>query len=399
VATRKLAAGNPLIEWNTSGDIEGLMGAATRDQSAGGDGSDELESARRLQSPDYLVKIEIREIPTFVEHRWTVKVVALDVFRSKTVGFYFRFGPTRESVRSLPGFGGFVADVAQAGICGFVEPEDASLQKGEEQEFVYEVVDLGDETVTGAQAEITEHVDGEFSAQCGTFDRLEGTTDASGFSATFTAAEDPDRDCTEHPRFTAKYRSPTGEVKTEPAREKGDATVRVGTKWEYEVTFSYQSPDGPLTWTYGGEEPGFFFVREEGGIIGGAGGSFNGVRSCEVRENGVLTFKEDPTRVTASWISYLSGQFVDDEYFEFRFSGDGWDAAWPSLPAQCGDQILSPMALGFLEFVGYRPDTLTLNPVRLTPEPDTVTFSVDTGTFPGGEFVMTIRPAEPEADS
>ncbi len=139
-------------------------------------------------------------------------------------------------------------------------------------------------------------------------------------------------------------------------------------------------------------------MREHGGIVGGAQGSFDGLRSCEVHENDVLTFKEDPTRVTALWVSYLSGKFVKDEYFEFRFDGAAFDSNWPPLPAECADQIFSPMAESFLEFVGFRPDTLTLNPVRLSPEPRTVTFRVDTGTFLGGEFVMTIRPAEPEED-
>ena len=393
ILARRLAAGNPLIEWYTSGDIKALLATAAEDQRTGGDGSEAIEAAQRAVAGDYYVTVTIREFPgTTGDKRWWAILKALDVERGRIVARAASSGPDLESLRIIPKSGAFIAAIGRSGICGYADPVDVTLAPGEKQEFTYEVVDLLDVGVFDAQVSMADREDGAFSPDCGAFDRLTGTTGAGAFEPTFTAADEIEQDCTEYPRFSAT----SGDLKTKPEREpQADATVHVGSKWEYEASLVLRTPDGDLTWRVGSsDEPGVFYVRESGAIVGGGPGVVDGTRSCEVRENGVLTFKEPPTAIGGTWLSYLSGSFVEGEYFEFRFDGNGWNSSWPPLPAECADAILSPIGEAFLRVFGYRIGSFTIHPVRLTPEATTVTFAVDPSL--DAEFVITIRPAQPD---
>jgi hypothetical protein len=92
---------------------------------------------------------------------------------------------------------------------------------------------------------------------------------------------------------TATWDGPTGRMSTDPQRDKADARIDVESEWEFSMQMEVPSPEGPLLWDYEGS----FVVDDDGFISGEATGNYNGLRSCEVRENGVLTFKEEPVEV------------------------------------------------------------------------------------------------------
>lgn len=389
VLARRLASGNPLIEWYTSDDVAGMLAVAAEDQRAGGDGSAGIEAAQRVISGDYYVPVTIREFPGATgDRRWWAILKAFDVERGVVVARAVSSGPTPESLLIIPNSGAFIEAVGRSGICGYVSPIESTVAQGETQRLSYEVVDLIDVPVFDAQVSVADWEDGRFSPDCGTLDPLVGTS-GDVFETTFTAAEEVEQDCSEFPRFSAT----SGDRETRAEREQGSATVHVGSKWEYEVTLVVHGPDGDLTWRSGSSgDPGFFYVRESGAIVGGGSATVDGIGSCEVYENGVLTYKQPPTAVSGAWLSYLSGALVDGEYFEFRFDGRAWESSWPAIPDECLGLAWQSIDERLVRLIGYRLDIVTVNPVRLTPEATTATFAVDPEAFPDAEFVMTIRP-------
>jgi len=110
-------------------------------------------------------------------------------------------------------------------------------------------------------------------------------------------------------------------------------------------------------------------------------------------ENGVLTFKEPAVSLSASWLTYLSGELVDGAYLDLRFDANGWDSNWPPLAPECAVAGLSELGDGVLRIFAYLPDAATVYPVRLLAEATTVTFQIDGEALPDAEFTVTITPA------
>jgi len=394
--TRWLAAGLPLVEWNTNLDAAALLNAAAQQvQKRLGDGQEQIEAARRIiGGADYYATVDVRNHPEWSDaNRVWLIVRVFDTKAQRLIDMYLTRGPDLTSVLTLPGFGVLVEKVAAAGICGSVDPEEATLAHGEQQSLAFSVADLSDRPVGGARVTIEDRRDGGFSEGCGTFAQESGETGGDGmFTATFTAANEVVQDCAEYPRFRATATTTAGEVQTQPDRERTDATIHVGTRWLYWATLTSRGPDGDLVWHVGTEDdPGFFFVREDGNVVGGAVASFDGVRSCEVYENDVLTYKEPLVTLQGSWTSYLSGRLVDEEYFDFRFEGVGWDSNWPPLAPECRITGLSEVGEGVLELFAYRPDIAPTHPVHMTPKAATVTFAVPADVLPGADLTVTIR--------
>jgi len=394
--TRWLAAGLPLVEWNTNLDAAALLNAAARQaQQKLGDGQEQIEAARRIiGGADYYATVDVRHHPEWSDaNRVWLIVRVFDTKAPRLIDMYLTRGPDLASVLTLPGFGVLVENVAAAGICGSVDPEEATLARGEQQSLAFSVADLSDRPVGGARVTIEDRRDGGFSEACGTFAQESGETGGDGgFTATFTAVDDVVQDCAEYPRFRATATTAAGEVQTQPAQERADTTIHVGTRWLYWTTLTARGPDGDLVWHVGTEDdPGFFFVREDGNIVGGAVGSFDGVRSCEVHENDVLTYKEPLVTIQGNWTSYLSGRLVDGEYFDFGFEGAGWDSNWPPLAPECSITGLSEIGKSVLELFAYRPNIAPAHPVRMTPVAATVTFAVPAEVLPGAHLTVTIR--------
>jgi hypothetical protein len=313
---------------------------------------------------DFLILIKV--IKSEVDSLYTMSITIIDTGAGVVAADLLGPVSSESAFEDLPGFTALLEKLAKAAICIEVAPPRSALAAQQIANITSTVLTLDGQEVSGAEVKVSDPTDGTFSPDCGSFDRTEGTTN-SPFEVTYTAADDPPESCSEYPRFTATWDGPTGRISTDPERDEADARIDVESEWEFSMQMELPSPEGPLLWDYEGS----FVVDDDGFISGAATGNYTGLRSCEVRENGVLTFKEEPVEVTATWENQVHGDSTGEDSaqeFDLLFLGYGWEDRWPALPEICGLLNIDGMSENVLRFLAYQPDNLAVDGIRIEPE-------------------------------
>ena len=348
-------------DWAGQIASEQLLQTPAAAETGGSDTTAWVESNRG----DFLILIKVMK--SEVDSRYTMSITIIDTAAGVVAADLLGPVSSESAFEDLPGFGAMLDDtLAKAAICLEVTPDRSALAAKEIAEITSRVTTLDGQEVSGAEVKVSDPTDGEFSPDCGSFDRTEGTTN-SPFEVTYTAADDPPESCSEYPRFTATWDGPTGKISTDPERDKADAKIDVESEWEFSMQMEVPSPDGPWLWDYEGS----FVVDDDGFISGAATGNLTGLRSCEVRENDVLTFKEVPVEITATWENQVHGGATGEESaqeFDLLFLGYGWEDRWPALPEVCELLNFEGMSENLLKYLAYQPDSVAVDGIRIEPE-------------------------------
>ncbi len=335
-------------------DVQELLELAAEDQWDEGDGEGEVElgTARSIVQSD----IAILSVISQIGGKQFVRVTARHNGPAGWSGYFAQaiiYGETIQELSRLPD--SFIEKVQKAAVCASVEPVESVIEPNETVELTIEMTDLNGE----AHDEVKVSLESE-DLFCGSLEWTEKTIDGTSVSNTYTANEE--LSCRDTLVFVGEAEGPQGKVKSNYNHAVATILKPLLFHFNMQMVF-YGENDGRIDFNWDAD----FYPDENNAIktvkqperLGKASGAFTSQAiHCEVRENGVLTFRSEDLKPNANWDLEVGGTLTifENGFGEIRLIpiGTSWDFDMQPFPEEC-TVLIENIFIWFMRYISLQP--------------------------------------------
>ena len=358
-------------------DNRTLLELAAKDQWDDGDGDEYIHTIRENLSADFVVFYQVYR----VSGDQFASVTAFDTSKGWQAPFArtIIWGDALSELSRLPD--SFINKIQKAGVCAKIEPVESVIEPNQTVELTLEITDLAGE----AHEEVDLSLAGK-APVCGDLEWTEKKIEGTSISNQYTANDE--LSCHDTLVFVGETEGPQGVINSDP--EQGTTKIIKPILFHFNMTTElYGENDGRIDFAwdvefYADEENLVKTVIQPGNSTAEAGRFTSQNIHCEVRENGVLTFRSENLNPNATWDIELGGkmEIFENGFVEVRLTpvGTSWDFDMQPFPEEC-TVLIENIFIYFVKLISLQPANLvkgsTFEFGALVDQPFTINFPLE----------------------